>query len=102
MTYKLNRREFIRIAGMTAGAMMLPAGLLQAMESTVSKQITCFYQFDKKSLDILKAGNALPDTPDHLHIFSHSRPMMMTHPDTVHTVHAAGDSFKYAIAFDVQ
>jgi hypothetical protein len=101
MIGKLSRREFIKVTGMLTGAMMLPAGLLHALEFTSHQYISCFYQFDKKALDVLKAAKALPNSPDHLHIFSHSRPMMMSHPDTVHTVHAAGESFKYAIAFDL-
>lgn len=70
-----------------------------AQEEPPQRVITCFYQFGKAALEAL--GQALPNGPRFLHIFSHSHPGIRPHPETANAVHALGPSFKYAMALDV-
>ncbi|MBV9468004.1 MAG: hypothetical protein JO316_02435 [Abitibacteriaceae bacterium] len=114
----LTRRNFLKVTGASVALLSWPklshtAETIDLVPDTqrpssrsVTGQdnrqyITCFYQFGKQALAALGGQNGLPNGPQYLHIFSHSHPGMQPHPDTAHEMRALGNSFKYALAFDV-
>lgn len=97
----ITRRDFIRMTGVGLGAFYGIPLVAQTPGNIPEPYITCFYQFNKQSLDILSGKDGLPNGKKYLHIFSESRPGNNSHPNTANLVHSYGSSFKYALAFDL-
>lgn len=93
----LSRRQLLE-GGLAAAA---TTGALLARPSAAAaatKRVTCFYQFGAAAL---KALAVLPNSENHLHLFTHSHPGSRAHPDAARSVQALGSSFKYGLALDV-
>ena len=96
----LTRRSFLQLA--TAAAIQLAAGPARAADEPAGGQryVTSFYQFNNDALRRLRYKDALPNGPRFEHIFCQSTAGTDAHPDLTRHVHAAGESFQFAWAYD--
>lgn len=100
----MNRREFLRGTAAVACALATKPFAATPRPTTIpveKKYVTCFYQFTGEVVQTLARKGGLPNGEQFLHIFSQSHPGNRAHADTAKEVHAAGASFKYALAFDL-
>jgi hypothetical protein len=103
MSNPINRRDFLKVAAVGAGAAVVGCSSSHRANATALRDpyMTCFYQWDKKSLRFLGGPNGLPNGAGYEHIFSMSHAGHDAHPESANAVHALGSSFKYARAIDI-
>jgi hypothetical protein len=96
----LTRRSFLQLAA--AATIELYAGSLRAADDANAgeRYITSFYQFNHDALRRFRQHDALPNGPRFEHIFCQSTGGTVAHPELTRQVHAAGESFKFAWAYD--
>src|SRR5438270_37474 len=101
----VSRRNLLKYsAASAAGLTLFPKAFAHA-QAPVSgdlsdKYITCFYQIGKDALERFAENQALPNGAQYIHIMSHSAPRKEGWGGRGKNVHACGESFKWAPAFD--
>jgi hypothetical protein len=95
----LSRRKFLRLATFAATTLALQR-LGHADDKPRESYVTSFYQFNAAAIKRLSQKNALPNGPRFAHIFAQSTAGTSPHPELTKLVHSAGESFKFAWAYD--
>ena len=95
----LSRRKFLQLAAF-ASATLACQRLGRADDKPGESYVTSFYQFNAAAIKRLSQKNALPNGPGYTHIFAQSTAGTAPHAELAKLVHSAGESFKFAWAYD--